>query len=119
MGKNPITVEYVSRNTKLFSVNVLFTNTRCTYKMAILCGLKMTVISQLCNISRHARGVEMAKEHHMYTEMLSLLDRYEEDIYSDWCNGLEQACLMNLNQPLLSRDTSSDLISLNFNPKVV
>ncbi|KAL6109087.1 dnah11 [Pungitius sinensis] len=66
----------------------------------------------------HARGVEMAKEHHMYTEMLSLLDRYEEDIYSDWCNGLEQACLINLNQPLISRDTLSDLISLNFNPKL-
>lgn len=60
----------------------------------------------------------MVKEYHMYMEMLSLLDQYEEDIYSDWCNGLEQVCLINLNQPLISRNTSSDLISLNFNPKV-
>lgn len=60
----------------------------------------------------------MAKEYCMYMEMLSLLDQYEEDIYSDWCSGLEQACLINLNQPLLSRNTSSGLISVNFNPKV-
>lgn len=55
----------------------------------------------------------------MYMELLSLLDQYEEDIYSDWCNGLEQACRINLNQPLLSRSTSSGLISVNFNPKVM
>lgn len=60
----------------------------------------------------------MAKEYNMYMEMLSLLDRYEEDIYSDWCNGLEQTCLINLNQPLLSRNSLSGLISVNFNPEV-
>ncbi|XP_074510014.1 dynein axonemal heavy chain 11 [Sebastes fasciatus] len=67
---------------------------------------------------RPAGDVEMAKEYNMYMEMLSLLDQYEKDIYSDWCNGLEQACLINLNQPLVSRNISSDLISLNFNPKL-
>lgn len=87
--------------------------------MAIVPGLKMTIVSQLCNISRPAGDVEMAKEYNMYMEMLSLLDQYEKDIYSDWCNGLEQACLINLNQPLVSRNISSDLISLNFNPKVI
>ncbi|KAI3360460.1 hypothetical protein L3Q82_002355 [Scortum barcoo] len=66
----------------------------------------------------YAGGVDMAKEYYMYMEMMSLLDQYEEDIYSDWCNGLEQACLINLNQPLLSRNTSSGLISVNFNPKL-
>lgn len=60
----------------------------------------------------------MTKEYQMYMEMLSLLDQYEKDIYSEWCNGLEQACLINLNQPLISRNNASDLISLNFNPKV-
>ncbi|XP_049903056.1 dynein axonemal heavy chain 11 [Epinephelus moara] len=65
-----------------------------------------------------AGSKEMAKEYHEYMEMLSLLDQYEENIYSDWCNGLEQACLINLNQPLVSRSTSSNLISLNFNPKL-
>lgn len=79
----------------------------------------MTVVSQLCNISRHAEGGEMVKEYNMYMEMLSLLDQYEEDIYSGWCNGLEQACLVNLNRPLISRNTSSGLVSVNFNPKVI
>ncbi|KAM8734967.1 dynein axonemal heavy chain 11 [Acanthopagrus schlegelii] len=65
-----------------------------------------------------AGGVEMEKENCMYTEMMCLLDQYEEDTYSDWCNGLEQACLINLNQPLLCRNTSSGLISVNFNPKL-
>ncbi|XP_032374898.1 dynein heavy chain 11, axonemal isoform X1 [Etheostoma spectabile] len=63
-------------------------------------------------------GIEMAKEYQLYMEMLSLLDQYEEDIYSEWCNGLEEACLINLNQPLISRNNTSDLISLNFNPKL-
>lgn len=60
----------------------------------------------------------MVTEYSMYMEMLNLLDQYEEDIYSEWCCGLEQTCLINLNQPLISRSPSSDLISVNFNPKV-
>ncbi|XP_076016721.1 dynein axonemal heavy chain 11 [Genypterus blacodes] len=63
-------------------------------------------------------GAEMACEYGMYTEMLSLLDQHEEDIYSNWCNGLEHTCLFNLNQPLISRNISSGLISVNFNPKL-
>ncbi|XP_068613056.1 dynein axonemal heavy chain 11 [Brachionichthys hirsutus] len=63
------------------------------------------------------KGIELEKEYCMYTQMLRCLDQYEEGIYSDWCNGLEQMCLINLNQPLLSRNTS-DLISVNFNPKL-
>lgn len=55
----------------------------------------------------------------MYMEMMSLLDQYEKDIYSKWCDGLENACLINLNQPLLTRNTLSGLIVVNFNPKVI
>uniref|UniRef100_A0A7N6BNC5 AAA+ ATPase domain-containing protein n=1 Tax=Anabas testudineus TaxID=64144 RepID=A0A7N6BNC5_ANATE len=66
----------------------------------------------------HAGGVQMVKECHMYKEMLSLLDQYEKDIYSDWCNSMEQACLINLNQSLILRDNSSGLISVNFNSKL-
>ncbi|XP_068180103.1 dynein axonemal heavy chain 11 [Antennarius striatus] len=64
-----------------------------------------------------AAGIELEKEYGMYIEMLSLLDQYEEGIYSDWCQGLEQMCLINLNQPLLSRNIAN-LISVNFNPKL-
>ncbi|KAM4581026.1 dynein axonemal heavy chain 11 [Odontesthes bonariensis] len=62
-------------------------------------------------------GADMVNDH-MYMEMLSHLDQYEEDIYSEWCNGLEQACLINLNQPLIYRNPTSGLISVNFNPKL-
>lgn len=61
----------------------------------------------------------MSKEYDMYTEMLSLLDKYEKDVYSKWCNDLEHVCLINLQQPLLTRNTSSGLISVNFNPNVI
>lgn len=88
--------------------------------MTIVPALKNDdVVSQLCNISRPTGGVEMEKEYNMYKELLSLLDQYEADIYSDWCNGLEHACLINLNEPLISRNASSGLVSVNFNPKVI
>ncbi|KAM4600952.1 dynein axonemal heavy chain 11 [Polymixia lowei] len=64
-------------------------------------------------------GAEMAQEYHMYLEMLSLLDQYEEDVYLDWCNGLDQVCQLNLNQPLIFRNVSSGLISVNFSPKLI
>lgn len=51
-------------------------------------------------------------------EMMSLLDQYEHDVHSEWCNSVEQFCLINLNQPLISRNASSGLVSVNFNPKV-
>nr|XP_020468391.1 dynein heavy chain 11, axonemal-like isoform X3 [Monopterus albus] len=57
-------------------------------------------------------------EYNMYMEILGLLDQYEEDIYSEWCNDLEKVCLINLNQPLISRNGSSGLIAVNFNPKL-
>ncbi|XP_054638441.1 dynein axonemal heavy chain 11 isoform X2 [Dunckerocampus dactyliophorus] len=68
---------------------------------------------------RPVEGVQPTmKEHHMYKEMTSLLHQYEEDVYSEWCDGLEQACQINLNQPLICRNASNDLISVNFNPKL-
>ncbi|XP_042345657.1 dynein axonemal heavy chain 11 [Plectropomus leopardus] len=65
-----------------------------------------------------AGGVKMVKEYNMYLEMLSLLDQYEKNIYSEWCHGLEEVCPINLNQPLITRNMSSNLISLNFNSKL-
>lgn len=61
----------------------------------------------------------MSKEQDVYTEMMMLLDKYEKDIYFKWCHGLEQVCLINLKQPLLTRSTSTGLIAVNFNPKVI
>ncbi|CAG6015638.1 unnamed protein product [Menidia menidia] len=64
-----------------------------------------------------AEGMEMMNDCQLYNEMLGLLNQYEEDVYSEWCNGLEQACLINLNQPLIKRNHTTGLISVNFNTK--
>ncbi|MEQ2177649.1 hypothetical protein GOODEAATRI_005699 [Goodea atripinnis] len=61
----------------------------------------------------------MVNVYSTYRDMLSLLDQYEKDIYTEWCNDLEQSCLINLNQPLISRNPTSGLISVNFSPKLV
>ncbi|MED6234546.1 hypothetical protein ATANTOWER_026276 [Ataeniobius toweri] len=65
-----------------------------------------------------AQSTEMVNVYSTYRDMLSLLDQYEEDIYTEWCNDLEQSCLINLNQPLISRNPTSGLISVNFSPKL-
>ncbi|XP_055083623.1 dynein axonemal heavy chain 11 isoform X2 [Periophthalmus magnuspinnatus] len=66
-----------------------------------------------------AAGVDVMGEYQTYTEMLSLLDHYEERVHSEWCNGLEETCLSNLNHPLLTRDLLSGLIAVNFSPKLI
>ncbi|KAM9806325.1 dynein axonemal heavy chain 11 isoform 1-T1 [Syngnathus typhle] len=70
------------------------------------------------SIFRSVGGMDTTTEHHMYNEMICLLHQCEEQIYSEWCNGLEQACQMNLKQPLLFRNSSNDFILVNFNPKL-
>ncbi|RVE62582.1 hypothetical protein OJAV_G00158270 [Oryzias javanicus] len=61
---------------------------------------------------------EMGKEYHLYLEMISLLKQHEEDIYSDWCNGLEETYLIHLSKPLILRNSSTGLILVNFNKKL-
>ncbi|XP_056142990.1 dynein axonemal heavy chain 11 [Lampris incognitus] len=67
----------------------------------------------------YMEGAEMVQEYPVYVEMLTLLDQYEGSVYSDWCNGLDHVCQLNLNQPVISRDTSSGLISVNFSAKLI
>lgn len=85
----------------------------------MLCQALNYMCLAILNVFRPAGCVQMLKNDHLFMEMLSLLDQYEKDIYSNWCNGLEQTCLINLNQPLIVRDNSSGLISVNFHPKVI
>nr|XP_015213314.1 PREDICTED: dynein heavy chain 11, axonemal [Lepisosteus oculatus] len=54
-----------------------------------------------------------------FVEMLSLLGRYEEEVYSDWAAGVEGVCQFNLDQPLIKRDSLSGLLSVNFDPQLV
>ncbi|KAM3873375.1 dynein axonemal heavy chain 11 [Diretmus argenteus] len=70
------------------------------------------------SLDMYVDGAEMVQEYDMYMEILTLLDQYEENVYSDWCNGLDQICQLNLNQPLITRNISSGLISVNFTPQL-
>uniref|UniRef100_A0A3Q2CXA5 Dynein heavy chain tail domain-containing protein n=1 Tax=Cyprinodon variegatus TaxID=28743 RepID=A0A3Q2CXA5_CYPVA len=61
---------------------------------------------------------KMVNVYSMYRDLLSSLEEREKDVYAEWCNGLEETCLFNLNQPLISRNPLSELISINFTPEV-
>ncbi|XP_077576473.1 dynein axonemal heavy chain 11 [Stigmatopora nigra] len=73
---------------------------------------------QFESIFRSAEDMDMTKEHDLYKEMTSLLHQCEADAYSKWHGGVEQACEINLKQPLICRNSSNDLISVNFNSKL-
>lgn len=39
-------------------------------------------------------------------------------VYKEWTSGVDEICKVNLNQPLVTRNKDTDLISVNFDPKV-
>lgn len=39
-------------------------------------------------------------------------------VYLNWCGSINQVCQMNLDQPLIKRDPSTDLLSVNVNQEV-
>ena len=45
--------------------------------------------------------------------------RFEDDVYNDWTQGVDDIAKVNLEKPLLLRDPSTLLISVNFDPKLV
>lgn len=61
---------------------------------------------------------EMELVHHKYLQMSSHLDEYEKQVYLSWCSDINQVCQMNLDQPLIKRDPSTDLLSVNVNQEV-
>ncbi|NWY46905.1 DYH9 protein, partial [Sylvia atricapilla] len=54
-----------------------------------------------------------------YEEMIQLLDRYQEKLYSDWSQTVSEKSQYNLTQPLLRRDPETKLITVNFDPQLV
>ena len=40
-------------------------------------------------------------------------------MYSEWTQGVDEVALTNLEKPLLLRSPESQLISVNFDPKVM
>ncbi len=44
--------------------------------------------------------------------------RYEDEVYSEWTEEVDDVAKANLDKPLLIRDPSSQHISVNFAPQV-
>ncbi|CAH2292037.1 dynein heavy chain 9, axonemal [Pelobates cultripes] len=54
-----------------------------------------------------------------YKEMMDLLDKYTEKLYSAWCQTVSEKSQYNLMRPLIVRDESNKLVSVNFDPQLV
>nr|XP_033816070.1 dynein heavy chain 17, axonemal isoform X1 [Geotrypetes seraphini] len=54
-----------------------------------------------------------------YEEMMNLLQKYRENIYAEWTERVDEDCRFNLEQPLILRDETSGLITVNFSKELV
>lgn len=50
--------------------------------------------------------------------VLEVLDKQDEELFTEWMEGLEEICQMNLKEPLLTLDPDSGLFQVNFSPAV-
>lgn len=53
-----------------------------------------------------------------YEEMMGLLQGYRQKVYEEWARGPGQDCHFSLEQPLILRDPSSSVLSVNFSKEV-
>ncbi|XP_053544923.1 dynein axonemal heavy chain 9 [Bombina bombina] len=63
-----------------------------------------------------AEGKRMKQK---YQEMMDLLEKYSQHLYDEWCCTVSDKAQYNLTRPLLTRDSDSKLISVNFDPQLV
>ena len=54
-----------------------------------------------------------------YAALLAALRDFESQQYTGWGQGVEEVSTAKLKQPLLTRDDSTALIALNFDPQLV
>uniref|UniRef100_A0AAQ5ZAJ7 Dynein axonemal heavy chain 11 n=1 Tax=Amphiprion ocellaris TaxID=80972 RepID=A0AAQ5ZAJ7_AMPOC len=50
--------------------------------------------------------------------VLEVLDQHDEELFSEWTEGLEEICETHLKDPLLTLDTDTGLFQVNFCPAV-
>ena len=50
--------------------------------------------------------------------MVEIIQLYKGEQYKEWTDKVDEDCKFNLSQPLLTRNEESNLISVNFNPKL-
>lgn len=49
---------------------------------------------------------------------MTILSRYETEVFSEWTQGVDEVAKANLDKPLILRDPDTLSISVNFDPKV-
>ncbi|KAI7806173.1 dynein axonemal heavy chain 11 [Triplophysa rosa] len=64
-------------------------------------------------------GPETKVVYHKYMEMSTRLDEYEKQVYFSWCRDIDQVCNINLDRPLIKRDPSTDLLSVNISQELI
>lgn len=50
--------------------------------------------------------------------VLEILEKHDEELLSEWTEGLEDICQLHLKEPLLTLDSDTGLIQVNFSPAV-
>ena len=55
---------------------------------------------------------------HDIQPILYLTPRFEEEVFSEWTQGVDEVASANLEKPLLLRSKETHLLSVNFDPKV-
>ena len=50
--------------------------------------------------------------------MVEIIQLHKGEQYKEWTDKVDEDCKFNLSQPLLTRNEESNLISVNFNPKL-
>jgi len=48
-----------------------------------------------------------------------LVYRWDVELFKEWIAGVDEACSFNLNQPLVTRNEESKLITVNFDPQLI
>uniref|UniRef100_H3BBD5 Dynein axonemal heavy chain 17 n=1 Tax=Latimeria chalumnae TaxID=7897 RepID=H3BBD5_LATCH len=54
-----------------------------------------------------------------YDEMINLLQKFCDGVYTGWIDGVDEDCRFNLDQSLIQRKPENKLISVNFNKQLV
>ena len=71
------------------------------------------------SMSRVLEAEESAEVLGLHESLLAMLVDYGRKAFDEWCGGLEETSTAKLRQPLLVRDPSTRLLSVNFDPDLV
>ncbi|XP_042285828.1 dynein axonemal heavy chain 11 isoform X2 [Thunnus maccoyii] len=77
----------------------------------------LTNRSNLCQLAHMPLGCAEADDVLQKCErVLEVLDQHDEELFSEWTEGLEEICQTHLQEPLLTLDTDIGLFEVNFSP---